>query len=83
MTDLERFQAKANSITDSSLESTRRMMSMVNEVICYNVPNRGLRGMFLEPSHGGEHPGHAQHSGGADQQDREQPRHHQRRDEGG
>ena len=38
MTDLERFQAKANSITDSSLESTRRMMSMVNEVICYNVP---------------------------------------------
>ena len=39
--------------------------------------------MFLEPSHGGEHPGHAQHSGGADQQDREQPGHHQRRDEGG
>ena len=39
--------------------------------------------MFLEPSHGGEHPGHAQHPGGADQQDREQPGHHQRRDEGG
>ena len=32
MTDLERFQAKANATTDKSLESTRRMMMMVNEV---------------------------------------------------
>ena len=37
MTDLERFQAKANSVTDSSLESTRRMMSMVNEVIRFET----------------------------------------------
>ena len=43
----------------------------------------GAWGNVLEPSHGGEHPGHAQHPGGADQQDWEQPGHHQRRDEGG
>ena len=37
MTDLERFQAKSNSVTDSSLESTRRMMTMVTEVIHFKV----------------------------------------------
>ena len=40
-------------------------------------------GNVLEPSHGWEYPGHAQHPGGADQPDWEQPGHHQRRDEGG
>ena len=46
MTDLERFQAKANSVTDSSLESTRRMMSMVNEVIRFETSQSGPEGMF-------------------------------------
>ena len=32
MTDLERLQAKANAVTDESLESTRRMMAMMEEV---------------------------------------------------
>ena len=47
MTDLERFQAKANSVTDSSLESTRRMMSMVTEVrpVVKDL-NGGLRECF-------------------------------------
>ena len=39
--------------------------------------------IIIEPSNRGQHPGHAQYPGRADQQDREQPRHHQRRDEGG
>ena len=32
LTDLERLQAKANAVTDGSLESTRRMMAMVEDV---------------------------------------------------
>ena len=32
MTDLERLQAKANAVTDGSLESTRRMMAMMEDV---------------------------------------------------
>eukprot|EP00090_Calanus_glacialis_P010259 TRINITY_DN18643_c0_g1_i1.p1 TRINITY_DN18643_c0_g1~~TRINITY_DN18643_c0_g1_i1.p1 ORF type:complete len:207 (-),score=73.26 TRINITY_DN18643_c0_g1_i1:74-667(-) len=31
MTDLERLQAKANAVTDGSLESTRRMMTMMED----------------------------------------------------
>merc|ERR1711915_1033305 len=31
MTDLERLQAKANAVTDESLDSTRRMMAMMEE----------------------------------------------------
>ena len=32
MTDLERLQARANAVTDGSLESTRRMMTMMEDV---------------------------------------------------
>ena len=32
MTDLERLQAKANAVTDDSLDSTRRMMAMMEDV---------------------------------------------------
>ena len=32
MTDLERLQSKANAVTDGSLESTRRMMAMMEDV---------------------------------------------------
>merc|ERR1712062_618141 len=31
MTDLERLQAKANAVTDDSLDSTRRMMAMMED----------------------------------------------------
>ena len=32
MTDLERLQAKANAVTDDSLDATKRMMAMMEEV---------------------------------------------------
>ena len=40
MTDLERFQAKANATTDKSLESTRRMMNM-----CAEAKDAGIKSL--------------------------------------
>ena len=35
LSDLEALQMRANAVTDESLESTRRMMAMCEEVHCF------------------------------------------------
>ena len=58
MDDLERYKEKINHVEDSSLESTRNMLAMMEEVCDF------IRSFFLtikmpDPSHGDGHPADA------------------------
>ena len=58
MDDLERYKEKINHVEDSSLESTRNMLAMMEEVCDF------FRSFFLtitmpDPSHGDGHPADA------------------------
>ena len=46
LSDLEALQMRANAVTDESLESTRRMMAMCEEVQCFFFPIQGY--LFFE-----------------------------------
>lgn len=54
MDDLERYKEKINHVEDSSLESTRNMLAMMEEV-CYFLRSFFLTITIPDPSDGGGH----------------------------
>ena len=85
MDDLERYKQKINHVEDSSLESTRNMLAMMEEVLKQFALKISLDGnnISLDPSDGGGDSAAVRRAGPAAGQGRGPPGHDQRGDEAG